>query len=86
MPKAEGKEKVARLEANPLDLVRRKHGYHTYVGSQTAPPCNEGVIWLVLKTPVEISAQQIEAFAKLYPHDVRPRNVSTGMRRLGSLV
>jgi carbonic anhydrase len=26
----------------------------------------------VLKTPVEISTQQIEAFAKLYPHDVRP--------------
>ena len=72
MPKAEGEEKVARLEANPLDLVPRKHGYYTYVGSQTAPPCNEGVIWFVLKTPVEISAQQIEAFAKLYPHDVRP--------------
>jgi carbonic anhydrase len=26
----------------------------------------------VLKTPVEISAQQVAAFAKLYPHDVRP--------------
>ena len=72
MPKTEGEEKVARLEVNPLDLVPRKQGYYTYVGSQTAPPCNEGVIWFVLKTPMEISAQQIEAFAKLYPHDVRP--------------
>jgi hypothetical protein len=27
---------------------------------------------LLLKTPVEISAQQIEAFAKLYRHYVRP--------------
>jgi carbonic anhydrase len=26
----------------------------------------------VLKTPVEISAKQIKAFAKLYPYDVRP--------------
>jgi carbonic anhydrase len=26
----------------------------------------------VLKTPVDISAEQISAFAKLYPHDVRP--------------
>jgi carbonic anhydrase len=26
----------------------------------------------VLKTPVEISPEEIDAFAKLYPHDVRP--------------
>ncbi len=43
-----------------------------YTGSLTAPPCTESVIWYVLKTPVEISSAQIEAFAKLYPHDVRP--------------
>jgi carbonic anhydrase len=28
--------------------------------------------WFVLKTPVEISARQIEAFTKLYPHNERP--------------
>jgi carbonic anhydrase len=42
------------------------------MGSVTAPPCTEGVTWYVLKTPVDISAGQIDAFAKLYPHDVRP--------------
>jgi carbonic anhydrase len=26
----------------------------------------------VLKTPMDISAEEISAFAKLYPHDVRP--------------
>jgi carbonic anhydrase len=72
MPMAEGEVKVDGLEVNPLDLVPLKRGYYTYLGSQTAPPCNEGVTWFVLKTPVEISARQIEAFAKLYPHDVRP--------------
>jgi carbonic anhydrase len=71
MPRAEGELKVDGLELNPLDLVPLMRGYYTYSGSQTAPPCNEGVTWFVLKTPVEISAQQIEAFAKLYPHDVR---------------
>ena len=71
MPMAEGEVKVAGLEVNPLDLLPLKRGYYTYVGSQTAPPCNEGVTWFVLKTPLHISAQQIEAFAKLYPHDVR---------------
>lgn len=71
MPMTEGDVKVDGLEVNPLDLVPLMRGYYTYVGSQTAPPCSEGVTWFVLKTPVEISAQQIEAFAKLYPHDVR---------------
>ena len=71
MPIAEGEVKVDGLEVNPLDLVPLKRGYYTYLGSQTAPPCNEGVTWFVLKTPLEVSAQQIEAFAKLYPHDVR---------------
>lgn len=72
MPMAEGEVKVDRLEVDPLDLVPLKRGYYTYLGSQTAPPCNEGVKWFVLKTPLEISAEQIKAFAKLYPHDVRP--------------
>ena len=71
MPIAEGDLKVDGLELNPLDLIPLMRGYYTYSGSQTAPPCNEGVTWFVLKTPVEISAQQIAAFAKLYPHDVR---------------
>jgi carbonic anhydrase len=26
----------------------------------------------VLKTPMEISQAEVDAFAKLYPHDVRP--------------
>jgi carbonic anhydrase len=43
-----------------------------YQGSVSAPPCTEGVTWYVLKTPVDISSKQIDAFARLYPHDVRP--------------
>jgi len=42
------------------------------MGSVSAPPCTEGVTWYVLKTPVDMSAAQINAFAELFPHDVRP--------------
>jgi carbonic anhydrase len=42
------------------------------MGSVTAPPCTEGVTWFVLKIPVDISVEQIEAFAELYPQNVRP--------------
>jgi len=46
--------------------------YYKYMGSLTAPPCSEGVTWYVLKTPLDISPEEIHVFAKLYPHDVRP--------------
>ena len=73
MPKTEGKlEEIAGVEINPAQLLPNDTGYYTYAGSQTAPPCTEGVTWFVLKTPMDISAEEIKAFAKLYPHDVRP--------------
>jgi carbonic anhydrase len=73
MPKTEGKEEaIAGVEVNPAGLLPRTLVYYTYMGSLTAPPCTEGVTWFVLKTPMEISAEQINAFAKLYPHNVRP--------------
>jgi carbonic anhydrase len=73
MPEAVGKEEdIAGIEINPADLLPHDTAYYTYMGSLTAPPCTEGVTWFVLKTPVDISAEEINAFAKLYPHDVRP--------------
>jgi carbonic anhydrase len=73
MPKTEGKEEeIAGVEVNPAGLLPHGTAYYTYLGSLTAPPCTEGVTWFVLKSPVEISAEEISAFAKLYPHDVRP--------------
>ena len=73
MPKTEGQEQeIPGVEIDPAGLVPRETQYYMYMGSLTAPPCTENVRWLVLKTPVEISAEQIRAFAELYPHDVRP--------------
>jgi len=73
MPQAAGQEQeIPGEEVNPAGLLPRDHAYYTYMGSQTAPPCTEGVAWYVLKTPMEISTEEINEFAKLYPHDVRP--------------
>ena len=63
---------IPGVEVTPATLLPRELGYYTYMGSQTAPPCTEGVMWFVLKSPVEVSAQQIDAFAKLYPNNARP--------------
>ena len=73
MPKTKSEvEEIVGVEVNPANLLPHNTGYYTYLGSQTAPPCSEGVQWFVLKTPVDISAEEINVFAKLYPHDVRP--------------
>ncbi len=73
MPTTESKEKeIAGVEVNPAGLLPRDTAYYTYMGQVTASPCTEGVKWFVLKTPMEISAEEIKAFAKVYPHDVRP--------------
>jgi carbonic anhydrase len=73
MPNVVGREdSVPGVDIDPAALLPRTPGYYTYSGSLTAPPCTEGVTWFVLKTPVELSAAQIAAFAKRYPHDVRP--------------
>ena len=73
MPMTEGKEQeIPGVQVNPAGLLPRDFAYYKYLGSLTAPPCTEGVTWFVLKNPREISAEQINAFARLYPHDVRP--------------
>jgi carbonic anhydrase len=73
MPKTAGPlEEIAGVEINPANLLPHDTSYYTYMGSQTAPPCSEGVTWFVLKTPIEISPEEINAFARRYPHDVRP--------------
>ena len=49
-----------------------------YNGSFTAPPCTEGVRWLLFVQPVELSAAQIEAFAVVFPDNSRPLQLASG--------
>lgn len=73
MPVTKGPEHdVPGVAIDPAGLLPADRSYYTYMGSVSAPPCTEGVTWFVLKTPVEVSRAQIRAFARVYPHDVRP--------------
>ena len=63
------------------DLLPDTLDYFTYNGSLTTPPCDEGLRWLVLQTPVTVSGEQL-ALLKGYfpagnarppqPHNARP--------------
>jgi carbonic anhydrase len=74
MPRSEGQQEVAGSEISPAGLLpsEKVRAYYMYMGSVTAPPCTEGVTWFVLKAPIDLSAGQIDAFAKLFPDDARP--------------
>jgi carbonic anhydrase len=64
-----------------LDLERllpTERGYFTYMGSLTTPPCSEGVLWMVMKQPVQASHDQLGVFARLYPMNARPIQSASG--------
>lgn len=84
MPTHEGQTAVPGLNLNIGELLPTERSYYRYTGSQTAPPCTEGVTWYVLKTPVEIAQRQIDAYAALYPHDARPPQALNGRQVLES--
>ena len=60
------------LMVNILQAMPKDGAYYTYMGSLTAPPCTEGVTWYVMKTPVEVSSDQIAIFGRIYPNNSRP--------------
>ncbi|GEO96385.1 carbonic anhydrase [Kocuria turfanensis] len=47
-------------------------GHYAYDGSLTTPPCSEGVRWLLLQTPIELSTGQIEDLRSVHSGNNRP--------------
>src|SRR5881396_404866 len=75
---------VPSVSLNVTDLLPADHGYYTFAGSLTTPPCSEGVTWYVLKNQATLSADQLAAFAKLYPRNARPIQPAYGRAVLES--
>lgn len=65
---------------DPSLFLPQDRSYYTYMGSLTTPPCTENVQWLVMKQPVQVSAEQIAIFSRLYRNNARP--VQPGFGRL----
>jgi len=80
MPQNPGETAEQPIGIEDTDLLPPTRDYFTYSGSLTTPPCTEGVKWVVLKTPIEASAEQIETFKErvgsatnrpVQPHNAR---------------
>ena len=57
---------------NPAHLLPKSTAHYRYDGSLTAPPCTEGVLWLVMKQPLTLSAAQLAQLKALFPPNARP--------------
>jgi carbonic anhydrase len=72
LPLERNEEVAASVQIDLIKLLPEDRRYFTYMGSLTTPPCSEGVLWMVMKTPVQVSPEQIAIFSRLYPMNARP--------------
>ena len=79
LPTEKEKEMASeKVTINAARLLPASRAYYGFAGSLTTPPCSEGVTWLVLATPVELSASQISRFVKIYSSNARPLQALNG--------
>lgn len=71
-------ENFKNVLINVSDFLPDNKEYYAFDGSLTTPPCTEGVKWLVLQTPVEVSAKQIKRFESFYRMNARPTQLLNG--------
>jgi carbonic anhydrase len=69
--KRDGDHLVRGVTVDASGLLPAGRGYYRYLGSVTTPPCTEGVDWVVLKQPLEVSAAQLELYRKRFADTAR---------------
>ena len=72
IPRVGEKISVDDLQLDLSKVIPAAHGYYSFEGSLTTPPCSEGVNWMVLKKPIEMSPSQIAAFVRIVKFNARP--------------
>jgi carbonic anhydrase len=66
LPAKKTDPKDAGVKINAMDLLPSVQTTFRYSGSLTTPPCTEGVNWLLMTTPVELSTEQLGTLASLF--------------------
>jgi carbonic anhydrase len=78
LPLQPGEPQPAQVTLDPSALLPTDRRHAEFIGSLTAPPCTEGVLWLVMTQPVPVSPQQLAIFERLYPMNARPLQPAAG--------
>jgi carbonic anhydrase len=81
LPKQKGQEThYPSVKVDVDALLPANSSSYRYDGSLTTPPCSEGVKWVVMTAPVQLSASQIQAFTALIRDNNRPVQPLNGRR------
>ena len=75
LPPPKGNASATAGKPIALDLssvLPRNREAYVYSGSLTTPPCTEGVRWIVLAHPIQMSKGQVASFSKMFPDNHRP--------------
>ena len=62
-------EKLAPNALKNIEMKKKYGNYYRYNGSMTASPCEEGVRWYILKTPMSFSKEQYEKLKSAVKED-----------------
>lgn len=57
---------ISGVTVNATDLLPATQTTFRYSGSLTTPPCTEGISWIVMTTPVQLSADQLERLESVF--------------------
>jgi carbonic anhydrase len=68
----------APVTVDLASVLPADHKAFVYTGSLTTPPCTEGVHWIVMTQPIEMSQDQITAFTRIFPDNHRPLQKANG--------
>ena len=69
--RADGDHSPMGVTVEARSLLPSGRGYFRYPGSLTAPPCTEGVEWVVLKQPLELSPAQLARYRQRFADNAR---------------
>lgn len=72
MPPYKAPAVLVKGSSNVSAFLPKSRAFYRYMGSLTTPPCTEGLTWTVFKEPLEASQEQLDQFARLFPHNARP--------------
>ncbi len=79
LPASKGSEShLENVMVDVNDLLPSVTTSYRYDGSLTTPPCSEGVKWIVMTTPIQLSAEQIGAFRAIIQGNNRPTQPLNG--------
>ncbi|HET8869294.1 MAG TPA: carbonic anhydrase family protein [Aquabacterium sp.] len=78
LPLEKGMEQASSVPIDLNQILPDRKQYMTYMGSLTTPPCTEGVLWMVMKQPAQMSREQIGIFSRMYQMNARPVQSAQG--------